>query len=228
MPSDRHTELRNMAHVWIENKTFKRISVPECNAVGYTADLVVVGGLFDEFHTRWTKHSGLEKKIMVRNWEDEEKKSYEVQGDIDRWCVCVFEVKVSRNDFLATFGNSSTPHTIAHRSPVGTAHWVVADKNVCKPEELPDFWGLLEPYGPGLTEQKIPKLNVISDEVLHAIAFDMIWLEKNFRRSRWEHTIEMAKSIGDLRTAIRNNEPREKLLLLSAQAKETCKGLIWI
>lgn len=224
-PSDRHTELRNMAARWIENKSFKRCSVPECNAVGYVADLVVLAGLFDAFHSRWTRYSNLEKKVMIRDWQSETEHTHRIEGDIDRWYVCVFEIKISRADFLNTFGNKNSGHSQARQKPVGTAHWVVADKGICKPEELPEFWGLLEPYGTGLSEKKIPKLNILPDEELHAIAFDMMWLEKNHRYSYYEQRINMADAIGDVHRAILENKPREELLALSEKAKNICNGM---
>jgi len=156
--SNRHIELQNMLRRWIGNRSFKMCGLPEANVVGYIADFVAIAGMHDEHHTRYTRHSGLTKKYMSSRLTDE-RLEQKVFGDIDRWYVCVFEAKVSRADFLNTFGGEKTPHAEARMKPVGTAHWVVAEKGICSPEELPEFWGLLVPYGTGLTELKMPKLH---------------------------------------------------------------------
>jgi hypothetical protein len=211
-----------MAARWIENRSFKRITLPECSSVGYLADLVSIAGLEDAYHARYAKHNGLEQMYMVPDPENPENRI--IGGDIDRWFICVFEVKVQRSDFLNTFGNKDSVHAKARLKPVGTAHWVVAEKGVCRPEELPDFWGLLEPYGTGLTEKKMPVLNVLPDSIIHSIGFDMMWLEKNYRRSFWEKGVAMQKAIEALRAAIVREKPREELLKLSNDAINVFKG----
>ncbi len=221
-PSDRHKKLQNMLSKWIGNRSFKMCGLPEANVVGYVADFVSIAGMHDESHTRYAKHSGLTKMSM--GWSHNEK-CYKIHGDVDRWYVCVFEVKVSRADFLNTFGNRTSPHAKARQEPVGTAHWVVADKGVCKPEELPEFWGLLTPYGTGLTELKMPKLNVLPEHILHSIAFDMLWLQMNYRVSYYDQLIGMAESVRELHRGIINDVPRRDLLELSNKATKACNGL---
>ncbi len=221
--SDRHIELQNMIVRWIGNRSFKMCGLPESDVVGYIADFVVIAGMYDEYHTRYTRHSGLTKKYMSsRNIDGEWVR--QIFGDIDRWYVCIFEVKVSRPDFLNTFGRRKTPHAEARMEPVGTAHWVVAEKEICKPGELPDFWGLLIPYGTGLTEIKRPKLNILTDEELHAIAFDMLWLQMNFRTSYYDQLNEMAKAINLVHEGIIRNKTTAELLHLSNRAIKACRG----
>ncbi len=224
-PSERHIELQNMVTKWIGNRSFKMCGLPESNFVGYIADYVAIAGMHDEQHTRYTRHSGLTKKTMS-HWHNDK---YKVSGDIDRWYVCIFEVKVSRGDFLHTFkwgcGNE-TPHAKARKQPVGTAHWVVADKGICKPDELPDFWGLLTPYGTGLTELKMPKLNVLPDSKIHAMAFDMLWLQMNYRTSYYRQLEEMAETISNVHKAIIREKPIEELVKLSNEAVNACRGFI--
>lgn len=112
MPSERHIQLQNMTARWIGNRSFKICGLPESHVVGYIADFVAIAGLHDQYHTRYAHHSQLEKMYMSsrltdKGWEQK------IFGDIDRWYVCVFEVKVSRADFLNTFGNKTTPHAFA-------------------------------------------------------------------------------------------------------------------
>lgn len=228
--SNRHIELQNMVTRWIGNRSFKMCGLPESNVVGYVADYVAIAGMYDAEHTRYTFHSKLKKKYMTPQYSTKKYEKYlesqkrRVFGDIDRWYVCVFEIKVSRADFLHTFGGKDTLHAKARMEPVGTAHWVVADKGVCKPKELPDFWGLLEPYGAGLTEKKMPKLNVMPDSSIHAIAFDMMWLQMNSRSSYYQQLEEMSKSIEDVHSALVRQKPIRELLRLSNAAVEACRG----
>jgi hypothetical protein len=222
MPSKRHIELQNMLVRWITNRSFKRCGYPEADFVGYPADFVAIAGMYEEHHARYTNFSGLKKKTFF-GWPERR-----IEGDIDRWYVCVFEVKISRADFLNTFGNRSTPHAKARMKPVGTAHWVVAEKGICEPKELPDFWGLLTPYGTGLTEKKIPKLNILPDSTIHAMAFDMLWLTMNFRTSQYYRMIDMAKTVSDVHRAIVGDKPRLELLRRSRKAMEACGGLAYM
>jgi len=225
MPSDRHTELQNMLVRWIGNRSFKMCGLPESAVVGYIADYVAIAGMYGAEHTKYTFHSKMTKKYMSSLITDEGMVR-KVFGDIDRWYVCVFEVKVSRNDFLNTFGGRDTPHAKARMKPVGTAHWVVAEKGVCKPDELPDFWGMLTPYGAGLTELKRPKLNVLPDEKLHAIAFDMLWQQMNYRSSYYDQLNDMAKSIGLVHEAIIKDLPKGELLRRCNNAVKMCRGFV--
>ncbi len=224
-PSNRHTELRNMAARWIGNRSFKICSLPEANVVGYYADLVAIAGMYNKYHERYARYSGLKTQYMSRRMTDNgwERK---IHGDIDRWFACVFEVKVSRCDFLNTFGGKDSAHAKARMEPVGTAHWVVAEKGICEPEELPDFWGLLVPYGAGLSEKKMPKLNVLPESHLHAMAFDMLWLQMNYRVSYYDQMIDMAENIRDVQRAIIKEVPRAELLALSRKATRACRRLV--
>jgi hypothetical protein len=203
-------------------------ALPECNAVGYIADFVALAGMHGAEHEKYAGMSGLERRYMVSHYQGPgEPLKYEMHGDIDRFYVCVFEVKVSRSDFLNTFGGKDSGHAKARMKPVGTAHWVVAEKGVCKPEELPDFWGLLEPYGAGLTEKKAPKLNILSDEYIHSIAFDMLWQSMNYRTSYYDQVIEMCNSVHSIRKAITRGKSIEDIRQLTEAAAKLChlKGM---
>ncbi|MDD5327441.1 MAG: hypothetical protein PHY02_06460 [Phycisphaerae bacterium] len=233
MPSDRHIELTHLATRWISNRAFKSCILPECGSVGYIADLVALAGMQSIYHERYAKYSGLETQSMssrlkndYEKFEGDDRWEYVIHGDIDRWYVCVFETKISRSDFLSTFGDKDSRHAKARIEPCGTAHWVVAEKGVCKPDELPDFWGLLEPYGTGLTEKKMPRLNILPEQTIHSIAFDMLWLEKNCRRSYFEQMIDMAKTVEEVHSAVVMQKPAKEILQLSEIAVKACRGFV--
>lgn len=222
-PSNRHIELQNMVSTWISNRSFKMCGLLEADVVGYVADFVAIAGMWSRYHKIYASHSGLEEKYMTPPRAG--KLEYTIHGDIDRWFVCVFEVKVSRADFLNTFGKKKTSlHAKARMEPVGTAHWVVAEKGICTADELPDFWGLLEPYGAGLSEKKMPILNILAESDMHAMAFDMLWLTMNSRYSQYKQMIEMGKAIRGLRQAIGNNMPKDGLLELAEVARKAGRG----
>lgn len=223
--SKRHVELQNMLVRWISNRSIKMCGLPESNVVGYIADFVAIARMNDAEHTKYAFYSGLKTKYMISRII-ENKLTYEIFGDIDRYYVCVFEVKVSRSDFLNTFGSRNTPHSKARSEPVGTAHWVVAEKGICRPDELPDFWGLLMPYGTGLTELKSPKLNVLQDSDIHAMAFDMLWLQMNLRSSYYDQLDEMAQKIKLVHEAIIRDKPKGELLRRCTRAVEVCRGFV--
>lgn len=209
-PSKRHTQLQYMARRWIENRSFKICGLAECSVVGYLADFFAIAGMQNAHHERYAKYSGLKMMSMGSRMTDDGWETV-IRGDVDRWYVCVFEVKVSRSDFLNTFGKKDSPHAKARMEPVGTAHWVVAEKGICKPEELPDFWGLLEPYGVGLTEKKMPKLNILPDKTLHAFGFDLLFMQTNFRKGYYDQMCDMRNILKELKVAIIRDQPTGKL-----------------
>jgi len=224
MISNKHIELQNMAARWLRNRSFKMCGIPEFNAVGYVADFFAIAGMHDEHHTRYTKASGLTKQYMSSRSENG-KCVQKIFGDIDRWYACIFEVKVSRADFLNTFGNRESIHSKARKEPVGTAHWVIAERGICQPKELPDLWGLLIPYGSGLTEKKMPQLNVLPESTLHAFAFELLWLQMNYRPSYYCQMTDMAEKIRRLHRAIITKKPQCELLRCSNQVIKTCRGM---
>ena len=68
----------------------------------------------------------------------------------------LIECKASRSDFL---GDKNKSH---HRwdSGMGSRRYYFTPKNLIKPEELPEGWGLIEPYGRGFTIIESAELNI--------------------------------------------------------------------
>lgn len=224
--SKRHIELQRMCRTWIKNRSFKICGIPEFTKIGYIADYVAIVGMQDVYHSRYAKKAGLEKMSMITRYRrDQNQCLQEITGDIDRWYVCVFEVKVSRSDFLNTFSDKDSSHARARMDPVGTAHWVVAEKGICKQDELPDFWGLLEPYGAGLTEKKMPIVQAMKQSEIHAIAFDMLFEQMNYRTSYYEQLHGMSDAVGAIRTAILRGKSKEEVLASVNNAREACRGM---
>jgi hypothetical protein len=180
-----HNELSLMALTWLSNKvTAKgfRGTTEVRLSQGYVADAVALCSLQFQYNKMYLTHSGFKPAIMRRIYNHETGKiDTIVRGDpIDNYYACIFEAKASRSDFLSTF-NQSEKHLNRHE-PIGSLHWCVANKGVAKPEEFPDFWGLLEPYGAGLTEKKRPLLQILKTEELDKIAHALIWPIESNRR----------------------------------------------
>lgn len=65
-----------------------------------------------------------------------------------------FEIKVTRTDWHKELHNPAKAEMIAQFCDFW---WlVVGDKDIVKPGELPDAWGLLSPYGKGLRADQEP------------------------------------------------------------------------
>jgi len=105
---------------------------------------------------------------------------YEKYGtDRLNYFACVFEVKVSRQDFNKTFSSETNRLT-----PVGSLHWVVTPKGLVT--DVPTFWGLLEVRGAGLSEVIRPKLNYLTQRQLDRIAHCLIWPMMTLRTRFWQ------------------------------------------
>jgi hypothetical protein len=98
-------------------------------------------------------------------------------------CSHVFEVKVSRKDFLATFKTSDGKHANRH-SPIANFHYLVTNGDVCEISEVPEFWGILMAKGRGLSVVRHPKFNEIEDSTNDAWGHRMLWTLMNQPRLR--------------------------------------------
>jgi hypothetical protein len=108
----------------------------------------------------------------------------------DNYFTMIFEAKATRSDFKSTFGNNDK-----HRnrlSPVAHLHFVVVNKGVCMPQELPDFWGMLERSGRGVTLIKYPKYNERTTEEIDQFAHALLWVKT---KGTWRHGSEIPESM---------------------------------
>lgn len=186
-PSKKHIELQNKALTWIGNMaTGKGIrgATEIVVANSYVADAVVMCTLQSRFDTNYKEASN--------------------RGDLGYLSeqVCIFEVKVSRSDFLATFKRDTNRFY-----PVGTLHWCVALPGLIDFKELPDFWGLLMPSGRGLTELRAPIFCPISLPTLHEHAYQLLWVP--YRWSFAEALQEKDREIQRLLNKLERKELKE-------------------
>jgi len=157
-PSEEHVDLAKRVYPWL-NARATRAGVAAATEVylgdGYLADVVARCAFQDRFFTRYCKA-----------WRKEPLVSWGVRshGEVVDDFICVFEVKVSRADFLSTFSRDSKGHENRHEEVVGHLHWVVAEPGIVRPNDEMGFWGLLERSGNGLHENSIPVYCQLDDE----------------------------------------------------------------
>jgi len=112
------------------------------------------------------------KKMRTTWWQ---RGAMVTDGDLWAEWGLVFEVKVSRADFLGTFGaNGKAEHRNRHE-PILSAHWCVAPRGLVQPCELPDLWGLLVASGAGLSEVRKPHIYDVPQARLESIAYELLW-----------------------------------------------------
>jgi len=136
---------------------------------GYVADAVAICSLQYRF---WQQYrNNLSRVPTVRDYKQHQANC--IKKEMANYMAFIFEAKVSRADFLSTF-NDSQKQKNRHK-PIGNLHWCIAPKGIVHPNELPDFWGLLEPYGVGLTEKIRPLRIRINGSKLDRIAHSLLW-----------------------------------------------------
>ena len=151
-----HTNLALASLTWLSNKITRkgmRGTTEVALDVGYVADAVALCSFQNRFFMAYTKDAG----------------AFPQQN----YFACIFEAKASRSDFLNSF-NDSPKHQNRHQ-PIGSLHWCVTPRGLVEAKELPDFWGLLEKKGIGLSELKKPVLQNISLERFDKIAHHVLW-----------------------------------------------------
>lgn len=176
--AEEHDDLSLMALTWLSNKVTgkgMRGETEVCLAEGYVADVVALCSLRYRYWQLYSRDSSIP---TLRSY-----KQHQLNCVVNRsinYLACIFEAKVTRNDFLSTF-NQTEKHLNRHQS-IGNLHWCVAAKGIAKANELPDFWGLLEPCGPGLTERKRPIMKTTTMADLDKIAHALLWPIKSARK----------------------------------------------
>ena len=161
--STEHDELSARCLTWLENKaTGKGIRGQTEIALQpwFIADAVALCSFQYRFFKHYCDHSNLK---MATNLDH--------RGAYNDF-VCVFESKVSRQDFNNTFKSGKNTSREQHQ---GNLSWVVTTKGLVDPAELPDYWGLLEKSGQGLKEIKSPLIKEISQMKRLLTAEKLLW-----------------------------------------------------
>lgn len=178
MRSIEHDTLGQMGLTWLAARCGSFRGATEVQvAPAYVADGACLSVMYhSEFRTRCSGW-GMEPKTIryelseaVPNGPCVPRES----GDIADYFASVFEAKATRADFLSTFGGRDNDHT-NRAVPVANLHWVVIEKGVCVPSEVPAFWGLLQRRGRGLSEMKRPTYCEQPEHAILKITERLIW-----------------------------------------------------
>jgi hypothetical protein len=167
MPSVEHNELSAKALTWLGYRATGKGIRGACEVFlgdGYVADAIAFFSPQYRYLEEYCRPAGIDPAKHLAYW------------------LCVFEAKVSRADFLSTFGPTPGDHVNRHR-PVGHMHWCVTPRGLIDPAELPLFWGLLEQSGGGLREVRMPAISSIPEPAMDHIAHILIWKPDPFLRA---------------------------------------------
>jgi hypothetical protein len=153
-------------------------------APGYVADAVVIASLQNRY---WLATGGGGHELAPdpqaatepTAQSDEEFSEFNItfpaprvgQHPIPERLVIVFETKISRSDFLATFHQERNGN---RRSPIGNLHYLVIPPNLSCTDHLPEWWGILQQSRRGLREIRPATFNPIPDQDLYHAAFRVL------------------------------------------------------
>lgn len=163
MPSKQHVDLSDRCLRWVATRSTPagiRGGREVYVARNYVADALCVGALQYRLYKRY---AGGPKSV--------------VEVTCGYWAF-LFEVKVSRADFLSTFGpNRKAVHENRH-DPVASLHWVVTPAGLLGIGDqvaLPAWWGVLEQSGRGLREIRKALLRDIKQPILDHLHYELLW-----------------------------------------------------
>lgn len=183
MRSIEHDTLGEMALTWLAARCGSFRGACEVQVgPGYVADAACLAVMYHSEFERRCREWGLATDVIVYDCGDLGKLPGGGEGLIPDYFSCVFESKATRADFLSTFGGRNNKHT-NRREPAAHLHWIVVEKNVCDPAEVPGHWGLLQRRGRGLSELKpaqyMPRTEM---QALH-LANRLLW-KPDYKRIR--------------------------------------------
>lgn len=155
MPSNQHELLKARAMAWLSSRATPkgmRAGTEVHVSDGYKADVVAFADVTGKF----------DKKLLELSYGSYPDPPMQPLGPY-AW---IFECKISRSDFLSTFGYDATGRNERDPSPAlnpkgrarvrGNVHLCVTTGDF-EVEELPDWWGHLALYGSGLTIKSMPR-----------------------------------------------------------------------
>jgi hypothetical protein len=171
-----HDTLAEMGLTWLAARcgSFRGASEVQV-APQYVADGACLAVMYhSEFRSR-CEGWGLSPKTIVYDISDGDGPcTKREKGDIPDYFSCVFEAKATRADFLSTFGGRDNDHK-NRAEPAAHLHWVVTERGVCEPGEVPGHWGLLVRRGRGLSEKKRPGYIARTELDVLRLADRLVW-----------------------------------------------------
>lgn len=173
--SIKHDTLGQMGLTWLKCRCGSFRGAPEIRiSNGFVVDAACLCVMYHGEFARRCSEWGLAPKTFTYSVSESNWMSRDEKGDIPDYFGCVFEAKATRADFLSTFGGRDNSHG-NRMNPVANLHWIVAEPEVCKPEEVPAHWGLLIRRGRGLSEKKPPKYIRMEEVDLLRMSDRILW-----------------------------------------------------
>ena len=187
MPSARHLDMQHRAVTWTVAKATGRgirAGLEIALEAGYVADAVVLMS----WQYRFAEEYGLITRMRRQTPREQSILPMEINPEV----ACVFECKVSRSDFMATFGQESNRARAA-----GNLHWVVGPAKAISESHLPEFWGVLTPKGRGLSELRPPTLCPTTHAVIHQIAYQLLWygIDSRGAKAGWNDRRKVTRAL---------------------------------
>ncbi len=169
-PSKKHIQLSDLTLRWLSARsTGKGIRWAREVRLGeeYVADAVALGRMQRRY-----------EKCLLPKF-DSISEQQEWWSNYRYGWVFVFEVKVSRSDLLSTFNGDGPRY-----DPAGHLHYCVTPPDLVEPEELPQWWGLIEQSGLGLRVAFHPEIRHIEDEQAWWAAHQVLWAGEKTRQQK--------------------------------------------
>lgn len=162
-PSDLHIDLQHRPFAWLRSRITRRgfrggVEIPI--AKGYIADAVATADFQSRFDREYTNQA---------------------LGQMPTPHMMVFEAKVSVSDLRKSF--KGTNGHANRLTPIGSLHWVVIPTFakgerglwLSALETAPEFWGILQARGHGLSEIRPPEHCALSVDSYRALCVDVLW-----------------------------------------------------
>jgi len=166
-PSSLHHDLQWMALRWLGVRATAsgiRGATEVYVQKGYVADAAALCSLQHRF---WDQYRG------------------SISLSCSSYVSCIFEIKVSRADYLATFPVRQPPRK-CRVYPYADLHWIVTPRGVTTADEHTGFWGLLEISGGGLRQVRPPRITprtlLERDRFAHRLIWPMMQKRQQWRR----------------------------------------------
>lgn len=171
-PSQLHIELTRRVRPWMRRRVTGAgldYATEVYLAKSYVADAVVIASLQHRFL--------VETSSPNHRWRTATDPLHSTHSILPEKLVVVFETKVSRSDFLATFRPRNTPepcNTTDRTQIVGNLHYLVTTREIKCDDYLPPFWGVLCKSAGGLEQRRPAQFQDIPEERLYHAAFRVL------------------------------------------------------
>jgi len=157
--TDLHRELQLATLTWLSSRTTRRGCASSIE-IPFWDYIVDAGGLC---------------RLQNRFWN-----SYNQKQEQPNDLLCIFEVKVSRNDYKRTFVKDGVPFSPAR---IASLEWIVTPSDIVMAIDIPFGWGWLIKRGNGLSEIIKPRYYSVAEANINKFAYAVLWSQKQSARN---------------------------------------------